>query len=461
MTDTELVHRAEQAVLGAMIIQPERVSRLSSPVTPDYFTDPRHQAIFAALAGTSGRPRGLFDRLRGLFTRFGRQARETAGYMETLPEMCPDAGHVTSYVRMLADARAEREAAAREIGRNVAHATEILTDALRQLGQSGNVPAELPTDVARLARAISGKAQQLTQAQPQDAQPQRQAQPAQAQSAPAAAVSARHGGQRTVPYANQQVQGSARQAASVPPGVSGTPAREAASPVSARIGSVEDLQDHVLAALMRDQHDTQTVVEWLPAEAFGAGPRRELFSLIADFARNRDPIDPLTLAWAAERRRGEDADGAPDPDFAFRIGSLAATTSSSAQTLARMLLADHVCTASFGPDWFNSPELSRPAARTADNETVREAGPGQQTAESAQDKAAATRRRTAAHARPAPVSAAAGGPRQQNGSAPSRPPGTVGGRQGLPVSQDSATPAAPVEPPPAPAPDRNATRRQW
>jgi len=66
MTDTELLHEVEQAMLGAMITRPRRAGGLPGPVVPELFTDGRHQAIAAALTGTAGEERGLLGRLLSL-----------------------------------------------------------------------------------------------------------------------------------------------------------------------------------------------------------------------------------------------------------------------------------------------------------------------------------------------------------------------------------------------------------
>lgn len=80
MTDPELVHRAEQAYLGALIARQGQagtgtaVAGVGGPgalagLTPHDFTDPVHQAVYAALASQALPARAglaaVYERLRG------------------------------------------------------------------------------------------------------------------------------------------------------------------------------------------------------------------------------------------------------------------------------------------------------------------------------------------------------------------------------------------------------------
>lgn len=352
MTDTELVHQVEQALLGAMITRPKAIAGLGE-VPPELFTDQRHQAIAAALTGSVGEERGLLGRLRGFFARFSRQAREAEQYMETLPSLCPDAGHIGNYHRILAEARALREAAAQAAAERAARNTQTLDGASRNLAvQTGDTPrptapGELAPDVARLARTLSTRTRRPASAPA----PEGNAQPAQQQaSAPQAA------GSQTRPAPQQArvpAQAASAQATPVPePGAAAQTASRNGHPAAAiRTTRPEDVQDLILAALMRDSDEARNVCSWLPASVFPEGPRRELFTMISEHVRNRREVDPLIMAWAADLRKSagpagdtwNQNEGWASPAFTLGIGRLGAAPG-TAIILGRMLLAEHMVT---------------------------------------------------------------------------------------------------------------------
>lgn len=368
MTDPELAHRVEQALLGAMITQPGRAARLPGTVAAADFADPRHQAIFAALTGAAGDEHGVLGRLRGLLTRFSRRTRDTRDYMESLPGMCPDSGHLDAYCDMISAAAAQRAAAA--TAAVTARGTGMLAGAAMHLaGQSsreGKTAAGetgLPADVARLARALGTPP-------PQHAQPPRDGrQQPQAGEAPAA-VTAEAG----------QARAAARPA---PAGHGESPDRRDRPAGGAYVKSPEDVQDAVLASLMRHSGEAREVTAWLPAEAFSQGPQRDLYELITAAIGAGKAVDPLIMAWTAAQRMPAspeaaavgDAGDRARPEFILTLAELG-TGPGTAAVLGRGLLADHVCTTRFGADWPRSPQLTRPAARpAADAEAVQPAGP--------------------------------------------------------------------------------------
>lgn len=353
MTDTELVHQVEQALLGAMITRPKAITGLGE-IPPELFTDQRHQAIAAALTGTAGTERGLLGRLRGLFARFSRQAREAEQYMETLPGLCPDAAHIGSYHRILAEARALREAAAQAAAERAAQNTQTLDAASRNLAvQTGDTPrptapGELASDVARLARTLSTRTRRPTSAPA----PAGNAQPAQQQEASGSQAA----GSQTRPAPQQArvpAQAASTQATPAPePGAAPQTASRNGHPAAAiRTTRPEDVQDLILAALMRDPDEARNVCSWLPASVFPEGPRRELFTMISEHVRNRREVDPLIMAWAADLRKSagpagdtwNQDEGWASPAFTLGIGRLG-TAPGTAIILGRMLLAEHMVT---------------------------------------------------------------------------------------------------------------------
>ena len=474
MTDTELLHEVEQAMLGAMMTRPRRVAGLPGPVVPELFTDGRHQAIAAALTGTAGEERGLLGRLRGWFARHGRRAREDRAYLETLPGLCPEAGHMAGYFDILRQARDQREARARAAMNQAADAARVLEGAADQLavrtagtGRAA-APGELPAGIARQARALAGYARQLSQATAtapaqqggwfRPSGPGRQSQPAaRGALAPQAASGRTAPGQAgqtaprqvpPVPPAQQYRQDTApvRQLADAVPGpqpaaagtAGGTPAGVRASWASGMqpdVGQISehDAQDLLLATLMRRPGLAREIVASVPPGRFEDGPRRELYELITEFTGERRPPDPLLLAWAADQRAPAGPDGARDswisPDYIRRIASLPPAQVNPAE-LVRLLPGGGTETPAPG-------QPAAPETDTAPQETP-DQGPGprqdeDRTAEPAQE-AARDNPRTAAGQKPEP------GPARESRS----PAGRTG------TGEPATAPAQPVHPDPVP-----------
>ena len=401
MTDTELLHEVEQAMLGAMITRPRRAGGLPGPVVPELFTDGRHQAIAAALTGTAGEERGLLGRLRGWLARFGKRAREDRAYLETLPGLCPDAAHMDGYYGILSQARDQREARARAAMDQAAGAARVLEGAADQLavrtagtGRAA-APGELTASVARQARALASHARQLSQAaatapaQPggwfRQAGPGRPSQPAARGALAPQAASGRTapgqsgqtaGGQvPPAPPAQQYRQATApgRQFADAVPGpqpaaagtAAGTPSGAQASPQASGMQpdagriSEHDAQDLLLATLMRRPGLAREITASVPPDRFEDGPRRELYELITEFTGERRPPDPLLLAWAADQRAPAGPGGARDswisPDYIRHIASLPPAQVNPAE-LVRLLPGGGTGT----------PAPGQPAARETD-----------------------------------------------------------------------------------------------
>ena len=435
MTDAEVTHRVEQAMLGAMMGRPRSAAQLG--VSPEYFADSRHQAIAAALTGTAGREQGLFGRLIAFFTRRGRAARDAAAYMESLPDLCPDPGHIGTYFRMLAADRDQRAAAARADAQ--AQGSQMLAVASERLGEMrgrADKSTGMPLGVARLARALSDRMMgqqgqsrapapgQRGQA-PQGQDRQQQAAPGQAPGQPGSA-SAR-------PQAQGQSQGGNRDAArdtaaatGLAPAVTGEPARglrgQGFEP--GRVARPEDLEDAILAGLMHHPDEARDVLGWLPPQAF-TGPRRELYTLIGQYAHDRRDIDPVTLAWGiaqANAARPADAairehEGWLRPGFVLGLGAQD-TTPGAASVLGKALLADRECTAQLGPDWHRAPRTATvPGAHAA---------PGRQPGQAQDRQPAPQNRREPGNER---------APQNERAAASTKSPDKAGGAQDAPVRQ--------------------------
>ena len=53
----------------------------------------------------------------------------------------------------------------------------------------------------------------------------------------------------------------------------------------------------MLADLIQHHWQNSNVLDWLPADAFTAGPRRDVYEAVAALGRTGQPIDELTVAW--------------------------------------------------------------------------------------------------------------------------------------------------------------------
>ena len=90
----------------------------------------------------------------------------------------------------------------------------------------------------------------------------------------------------------------------------------ASSPVAATEAAAEQQahqEEEVLADLMQHYRQSSSALDWLPAAAFTAGPRREVYEAITALARGGQPIDELTVEWHLASSR---AVSQPRPDLA-------------------------------------------------------------------------------------------------------------------------------------------------
>lgn len=349
-TRAALVHRAEQALLGALIRSPSRRADLRG-LLPQDFADQRHQVIFAALTRLARQRGRQADRpTNRLTSRPSTQVRDIAAYMAGLPGLCPEPGHLASYAAIVAEVRERREARGRarrdeqarkadgQLAGASAWLAETATSRRRRTGRDSRASGrgDIHPDIARLAGAL--RASPLFRAQ-------------------------------SPPVAARAVDSAAR--------VMSEPAKRKprpwatgpATPPGAHIlFTVEHLQDQVLADLMCPSGDGRFVAAWLPARVFAPGPRRDLYELIRIRLGAGKPVDPLIIAWEADlyQRVGrvgnlrEAAVGESMPELALRLGTLDIARG-TATVLGQALLADHFCAAQFGPDWARSVNLADPA----------------------------------------------------------------------------------------------------
>ncbi|MFB1044227.1 DnaB-like helicase N-terminal domain-containing protein [Streptomyces chrestomyceticus] len=112
MEDTELadahppapVHYAEQALLGALLLEPARLSEVA--LAPEHFADHAHHALYAAMRTAPVPDPEQHHRSPVWLSRVLEAARPqapglTASYLHTLVQRCPWPGHTAAYARMV------------------------------------------------------------------------------------------------------------------------------------------------------------------------------------------------------------------------------------------------------------------------------------------------------------------------------------------------------------------------
>jgi hypothetical protein len=451
VADPDLVHRAEQAYLGAVIARQGRIGTGATvagdagpdgfaSLRPQDFTDPVHQAIYAAVAGQAApRPRvlaGLYERLRGLLSRLLHpRARDASAYMAGLPDRCPDPANLPAYAAMVAEASEQRGAP-----------VPAPAPALGPEPAPGPRPAG--AENPRLASAgewLEGAGQRRRPAGSRRAVP--------AADAPASRAD-RTAGDLAPDVARlaRALRADARSATRGATGTARTPLPPESQPAPL---DAEALQEQVLADLMRRPADGRDVISWLPDTVFTAGPHRSLYQLISIRLADGRPVDPLIIAWDASMLGGpagtagipETAAGESLAAAALRLGALDSGPGTAA-ILGRTLYAEHVCTDSFGPGW--PEQLSRiPAPASAPTPAVpahpsRRPEPGP--SEAGQAVASATDR-------PGPSAAPAAAAASRAGTAPDA------ARDPMPALPRRVS-SPPLQQPPAPGPAGPAPARR-
>ncbi|MFG2415126.1 DnaB-like helicase N-terminal domain-containing protein [Streptomyces goshikiensis] len=111
-TPPPAVHYAEQALLGALLLAPERLKAIW-PLRPEEFGNPAHSALFAAMC-TLSPPAPEVHRTSPLWLNQLLDAAQpharalTASYLHALISACPADGHAPAYAQMVRAGHARR-----------------------------------------------------------------------------------------------------------------------------------------------------------------------------------------------------------------------------------------------------------------------------------------------------------------------------------------------------------------
>jgi hypothetical protein len=380
--EPELIHRAEQAYLGALLAGSNRPLPRTATDNPDSglsglmsaadFHDPVHQAIFAAVVGQPADTGGItewFKHLCGLLERvFSSKAREAAAYMAGLPGLCPDPANLHAYAAMIAEASQQRVGQARaQAPEQAAGEDPTLASAGTWLDNQATAPRSASrhqsVQAHRDVYLNAGPAQAAGTSPSASASPDREVGPALDTSRLSRALRAdarrmtRPGQDRD--YEPGQGDGN-RTAVGPLVGVDGLTA-----PVNR-----EHLEDRVLASLMKHPADGLAVTGWLPAEAFSTAAHLDLYDLIRQRLAAGRPVDPLIIAWDASQLpnlspSAEDYGGSAFlTQVALQVSALDPAPG-TAEILGKTLWAEHILTNVLGEDWHADPGRVRQFATLA------------------------------------------------------------------------------------------------
>lgn len=118
---------AERALLGALLIDPRKVSDVEGRLEPDHFYDPHHQRIYAAMLAIPDRAAIDPITIKARLSEAGELDPAIVERLRVIEESALSAANVASYVEIVAD-KALRRRLARAAEEIAALATEAGTD---------------------------------------------------------------------------------------------------------------------------------------------------------------------------------------------------------------------------------------------------------------------------------------------------------------------------------------------
>ncbi|MFF8866016.1 DnaB-like helicase N-terminal domain-containing protein [Streptomyces sp. NPDC015139] len=265
---TPLVH-AEQAVLGAILLEPGQLDRLSPWLRPEHFCRPAHAAVYAAMlklkadghpaaATTAGDPVPLAwvtDTLRGASTR---TRGLTASYLHSLVSACPRPGHVPVYGRMVLEGAIHRSVAKHAARLHQAALADVRAGTVKETLHHAQVLSDVLTDLAR---------------------------------------------------------GWGAEARPVQPPVAYAPQAEPPQPVDEEALADEEF---LLGCLTSRPEQLLDLMRWLRPGDFADPGHQQIYRALGALHHRGEPIDQLTVLWEVQRR-GALADGTLDAERVRRV----------------------------------------------------------------------------------------------------------------------------------------------
>ncbi|PIM67302.1 replicative DNA helicase [Streptomyces sp. JV178] len=237
------VYYAEQALLGALLLQPHRLTDAAG-IGPDSFSIHAHGTLFAAIRALPAPDPNQHAKdttwLNAVLTAAREHARGlTASYLHTLIQVCPWPKHASAYARMI-----ETEHARRTLR---AHA-----ERLAQTATDSTLPHPVPTALAE-ADALTGAVDDI--------------------------------------------------AARFPSHSGSLPRTPAPAPAGALVSPEEAVDEERLLLATATAHPADVEqMRWLTADDFTHPLHAGLWQCLTALARRRAPIDPVTVLWEAQQR---------------------------------------------------------------------------------------------------------------------------------------------------------------
>ncbi|MGW6454416.1 DnaB-like helicase N-terminal domain-containing protein [Streptomyces sp. NPDC055078] len=271
------VHYAEQALLGALLLSPERLTTVGA-LESGHFGDPAHAALFAAMSTLSPPDPAVHTRepvwLNSALDHARRQARGlTASYLHTLIGICPDPAHAPAYAQIV---RSE-------------HARRTLRSHAGNLARTAGDPA-LPHPAAVLDHADG-----LTR------------------------------------YLDQLAGQFAPRPGSLP--------RTPLPPERPKTATEDVLdEERLLLAVATAHPDELTGMRWLQPEDFALPLHGQLYRCLTLLARRGAVIDPVTVLWEAQHHGLTAQDADPGDLLALLSTSAGSTEHWGRRILQRALL---------------------------------------------------------------------------------------------------------------------------
>ena len=304
-----LIYRAERAVLGALLRDPDALDDIRF-LAADDFASGQHRDVFRAIAAAHAQAPGDSQAPFEFAVAFSAPLPGiSVRYLQALSGTCPDPAHVRAYARMVMESALRRQL--------LVHADRLFREAgdlhfevgrFSKAAPPGNGVQEFAVHLMKLAHAVWTNARTF-------------------------------GPGAEIPNDRQPAAG---------PDETAVPDASASYPVTAMAAAADERarqEDDVLAGLIQHHWQNSNVLDWLPADAFTAGPRRDVYEAVAALGRAGQPIDELTVAWhLAADRSASPAIPEPPPAGARAMTRSLAELIGYVGLLAALPVADGVAT---------------------------------------------------------------------------------------------------------------------
>ncbi|RST03739.1 DnaB-like helicase N-terminal domain-containing protein [Streptomyces sp. WAC05950] len=238
---TPVVHYAEQALLGALLLAPERLKTIGL-LEPRHFANAAHSALFAAMR-TLSPPAPEAHRASPVWPNQLLAAAQhrakalTAAYLHTLISVCPTDAHAPAYAQIVRSG----------------HARRVLRRHADLLAQAARAPGPDP------AEAVLTRSDELAA------------------------------------FLNELVTAFPSHAGSMP--------RAPESPTPTFEASAEAEDDERMLLATATAHPGELLqMRWLHEGDFTNPLHAALFSSLTALVRRGAPVDPITLVWEAQQR---------------------------------------------------------------------------------------------------------------------------------------------------------------